>query len=345
VEEIDRYSGRFREEKGFLVMEGAVDHGDSFDIKMLLNNQIAGILPLQIQYIDNQCIYRYLTGEKISLTRFLSHQKLHFKEAYRLWKDIFHSCSICAEYLLQTDQLLLCPEYIYWDSSMQSFSFCYFPEKAEALETQIKRLCEFLLTVVDHEEKLGREFVYGWYEQVIGMGFYLSELERYLKSYRDRENVIGGRLTEEPVKTKKSAEVQELVKTQVSAEAQEPVKSQKSLKSRESGKTQELERKEVCNYYLKNVSKYPEALPQLFLTEGALTVGRAPGCDVVLPGSQISWHHAKIEVEEDRVFVIDTNSSNGVFLNKKRLIKEHPVLCRAGDIIGFADITYLLCTG
>lgn len=108
---------------------------------------------------------------------------------------------------------------------------------------------------------------------------------------------------------------------------------------------QELERKEVCNYYLKNVSKYPEALPQLFLTEGALTVGRAPGCDVVLPGSQISWHHAKIEVEEDRVFVIDTNSSNGVFLNKKRLIKEHPVLCRAGDIIGFADITYLLCTG
>ena len=102
MEEIDRYSGRFREEKGFLVVEGAVDHGDSFDIKMLLNNQIAGILPLQIQYIDNQCIYRYLTGEKISLTRFLSHQKLHFKEAYRLWKDIFHSCSICAEYLLQT---------------------------------------------------------------------------------------------------------------------------------------------------------------------------------------------------------------------------------------------------
>ena len=103
MEEIDRYSGRFREEKGFLVVEGAVDHRDSFDIKMLLNDQIAGILPLQIQYIDNQCIYRYLTGEKISLTRFLSHQKLHFKEAYRLWKDIFHSCSICAEYLLQTD--------------------------------------------------------------------------------------------------------------------------------------------------------------------------------------------------------------------------------------------------
>ena len=31
MEEIDRYSGRFREEKGFLVVEGAVDHGDSFD--------------------------------------------------------------------------------------------------------------------------------------------------------------------------------------------------------------------------------------------------------------------------------------------------------------------------
>lgn len=48
---------------------------------------------------------------------------------------------------------------------------------------------------------------------------------------------------------------------------------------------------------------------------------------------------------EDGIYLTDLSSVNGVFLNRKRLIKEHSVLCRVGDIVSFADITYLLCTG
>lgn len=321
MEEIDRQEGRFREEKGFLVVENAQDLSDTFDVKMLLNNEISGILPLQLQYIDNQCIYRYLTGEKISLATFLLHDKLRFKAAYQLWNDIFYCCGACGEYLLQTEHLLLCPEYIYRDPQTQGFSFCYFPGAAEALEVQIKMLCEFLLPVTDHQEKLGREFVYGWYDQLMGRGFSMSELEHYLKSYRNRENNTDDQFEGE------------------SEKRQECLKQEVHHREEQRDKTGE------SNYYLKNVSKYPEALEQLPLSEGTLSVGRAPGCDVVLPVGQISWHHARIEIEEDKVFVTDTSSSNGVFLNKKRLIKEHPVLCKTGDIIGFADITYLLCTG
>ena len=86
------------------------------------------------------------------------------------------------------EHLLLCPEYIYWDPQTQSFSFCYFPVETEAVEVQVKKLCEFLLPVTDHQEKLGREFVYGWYDQLMAKGFFVTELDQYLKSYRDREN-------------------------------------------------------------------------------------------------------------------------------------------------------------
>lgn len=336
MEEIDSHSGSFHEEKGFLVVEEASDCSDAFDVKMLLNNQISGLLPLQIQYIDNQCIYRYMTGEKISLAGLLSHRKLQFKEAYQLWKDIFHSCSVCGEYLLQPEHLLLYPEYIYWSAQTKSFSICYFPGREENLEVQIKRLCEFLLKVTDHQDRLGRKFIYDWYDRLMGRGFYLSELEQYLKSYRDSEG-CGCResMTEKKETEKRSGKdpIECSLKKDFCEEADREVIKRKK------------EPVDEKTYYLKNVSKYPEALLQFSLSEGTLSVGRAPGCDMVLVGGQVSWHHARIEVEEGQVFVTDTGSAHGVFLNKKRLIKEHPVLCRAGDIIGFADITYLLCTG
>lgn len=336
MEEIDSHSGSFHEEKGFLVVEEALDCSDTFDVKMLLNNQISGLLPLQIQYIDNQCIYRYMTGEKISLAGLLSHRKLQFKEAYQLWKDIFHSCSICGEYLLQPEHLLLYPEYIYWSAQTKSFSICYFPGREENLEVQIKRLCEFLLKVTDHQDRLGRKFIYDWYDRLMGRGFYLSELEQYLKSYRDS----GGCGCRESMTEKKEAEKRS---------GKDPIECSLKKDFCEEADREVIKRKkepvDEKTYYLKNVSKYPEALLQFSLSEGTLSVGRAPGCDMVLVGGQVSWHHARIEVEEGQVFVTDTGSAHGVFLNKKRLIKEHPVLCRAGDIIGFADITYLLCTG
>ncbi len=336
MEEIDSHSGSFHEEKGFLVVEEASDRSDAFDVKMLLNNQISGLLPLQIQYIDNQCIYRYMTGEKISLAGLLSHRKLQFKEAYQLWKDIFHSCSICGEYLLQPEHLQLYPEYIYWSAQTKSFSICYFPGREENLEVQVKRLCEFLLKVTDHQDRLGRKFIYDWYDRLMGRGFYLSELEQYLKSYRDSEG-CGCR---ESMTGKKEAEKRS---------GKDPIECSLKKDFCEEADREVIKRKkepvDEKTYYLKNVSKYPEALLQFSLSEGTLSVGRAPGCDMVLVGGQVSWHHARIEVEEGQVFVTDTGSAHGVFLNKKRLIKEHPVLCRAGDIIGFADITYLLCTG
>lgn len=368
MEEIDSHSGSFHEEKGFLVVEEASDRSDAFDVKMLLNNQISGLLPLQIQYIDNQCIYRYMTGEKISLAGLLSHRKLQFKEAYQLWKDIFHSCSICGEYLLQPEHLLLYPEYIYWSAQTKSFSICYFPGREENLEVQVKRLCEFLLKVTDHQDRLGRKFIYDWYDRLMGRGFYLSELEQYLKSYRDsegcgcRESMTGKKEAEkrsgkDPIECSLKKDFCEEADREVIKRKKEPVDEKTKRRVSEvkgvyDRRERSEESKKSCfqgagekTYYLKNVSKYPEALLQFSLSEGTLSVGRAPGCDMVLVGGQVSWHHARIEVEEGQVFVTDTGSAHGVFLNKKRLIKEHPVLCRAGDIIGFADITYLLCTG
>lgn len=61
---------------------------------------------------------------------------------------------------------------------------------------------------------------------------------------------------------------------------------------------------------------------ELELTAPKLTIGRTQDNDIVLNESGVSRHHAVITKSEKGVFIEDTGSRNGVFLNKKPIQRE-----------------------
>ncbi|HZU97717.1 MAG TPA: FHA domain-containing protein [Planctomycetota bacterium] len=68
------------------------------------------------------------------------------------------------------------------------------------------------------------------------------------------------------------------------------------------------------------------------------TIGRAPGCDLVLRDSRVSRHHATIEPIEDHEWLLrDEGSSNGTFLNGFRLRGRVGFCLRQGDVIEVGD--------
>ncbi len=71
-------------------------------------------------------------------------------------------------------------------------------------------------------------------------------------------------------------------------------------------------------------------LGEFDLQEGALSIGRAPDCDITLDDETVSGRHAVITVRPSAyleglldVLVEDQGSSNGTFVNSKRLSKRH----------------------
>ena len=70
----------------------------------------------------------------------------------------------------------------------------------------------------------------------------------------------------------------------------------------------------------------------LFSSDGG-TIGRVPGNDWVLPDQFVSSRHAAIRYADGQFYVIDTNSSNGVFLNvpDSRLERNRPYPLKSGD--------------
>src|SRR5215471_1817630 len=74
-------------------------------------------------------------------------------------------------------------------------------------------------------------------------------------------------------------------------------------------------------------------IKEIPITKGEITVGRKPDNDIVIDNPTVSGHHCKITLVGDTFFVEDLNSSNGVFLNAKKIMKSG---LKHNDVIGIA---------
>jgi len=65
----------------------------------------------------------------------------------------------------------------------------------------------------------------------------------------------------------------------------------------------------------------PDAEPLTFrLAPGAVkTLGRAPRADFILDVALVSRLHCRLSAQEDRLEVVDLSSTNGTFVNDKRI--------------------------
>ncbi len=66
-----------------------------------------------------------------------------------------------------------------------------------------------------------------------------------------------------------------------------------------------------------------------------ITFGRVQGNDVVLPYGNVSRRHARIVVRDDKVILVDLKSTNGTFVNGRRLIS--PLVISEHDRIAIGD--------
>ena len=79
------------------------------------------------------------------------------------------------------------------------------------------------------------------------------------------------------------------------------------------------------------------AVRRVALLPGSLTIGRAQPSALLLEGAEVSRTHCRIDVDGDEVSVTDLNSTNGTFLDNKRLSGTaplaHGMLLRIGNYL------------
>lgn len=351
---------------------------ESYEIEMLLKNELQTILPLHVTRVDGVVQLFYDVSAKQTLRACSQRGKLNADTIEKLFRAIAALECDASEYLLDMESVLLDFEHIYTREG--HFYFCYCPwVKKEAL-CSFRELLEELLGEVDYHDTKGVEMAYHLYQKACRGNFDIGEiLEEHCRkvkepkkehfpeipSFAEDEQSRELHFEETKVSEKKQKKkigknkiLQFFLKKQPKEEdvEEEPVEELFSHKEMEFFKeeswtdacTTVLELEEAGTTILGDVPfrswrlrPLQAGYEEFCITGDNFVIGKKRGMvDGYIGRNTISRIHSRLWVKQDRLFLLDSNSTNGVCVNGKSIEPGTEVEIFAGDRILFADVEY-----
>lgn len=157
----------------------------SYQVRMLTGNVIPSILKCRLQGLDGNLLFYYDITSRQSLASFYEQRKFHSEDLHMLFGGFICVMEEMAEFLMNTDQLLLCPEYIFLDIEKKEVKFCCLPDYHHPVQEQFRELTEYLLPRLDHEDPVAVSMGYGVYRKAMETGFQLEHIKEAI--YQNRE--------------------------------------------------------------------------------------------------------------------------------------------------------------
>ena len=161
-------------------------HGDetinttSYQVRILTGNTMSSILKCRMQGLNGTWLFYYDITSKQSLASFYEQRKLQGEDLEMILKGFLHVIEEMAEFLLNTEQLVLCPEYIFLDVEKKEVSFCCLPDYHHPVQEQFRELTEYLLPKLDHEDPTAVNLGYGIYRKAMEPGMQLENIKELL---------------------------------------------------------------------------------------------------------------------------------------------------------------------
>lgn len=346
--EYRRYQG-----KSYMVCSEEQDV-NQYELHMLLENQIPGILPIQVMHAEEGSQYWYDISSRWDLANWADTHKLGSIFLKRFFSALQYTLEHIGDYLLDEAGISLKPEHVFVDMEEKEICFCYMPFEKVAFEEGIRSFMEYYLQHMEHSGQNEIQKCYEVYDRCQGQHVSLEELMAVLY-----ENVV-----EQEEEQTEICEVPE-----------------------EKGETEESESKSFSLpkwNWKPNVipirKKKPKEVPYAFEPEEEAVESSNPtvflgseiqqiigelryegnGCEsnlkiegpIFLIGSQkeeaagvihastVSRLHAKISKEGEDYYIEDMNSTNGTYRNGELLTYRQKELLQKNDVIKFADEPY-----
>ncbi len=302
--------------------------------RMLENNEIRGILPFDYFYVDHQICFRYAYRSLQRIEEFFHKSAGDFETLSFLCGEVLAILERGREYLLPEGGYLLQPEWIFWNRRERKVSVCYLPGKDGDIGREYTALIEYLMRYTDHSDERAVSMIYRLYDLLVSDGFVQETLSAYLRGREER----GGEKEEKREKEESKIEKIFSPRKEVHGDFEVGKNNHEMrwayyLKPLLEKKVDGIQRKVL---YHRGMMGYP-------VRQGELVVGRGEDSDLYLPFSVVSRRHAVLICEKDRVYLMDTASTNGTYLNDSKISAYVKTRCSERDIITFANLPYQLC--
>ncbi len=186
---------RWERNECYMLVDAGEINADHYQLRMLENNRIDGLLKVQLQQINQQAEFCYTISGRQSMVQKYENICINVDEIKKLMAALNKTAGRLEEFLLNIDSLRLEPEWIYWkeDGDGQP-EFCYYPEEVpeKSFREHVRTLLRYLLNKISHKDSDAVDVAYNLYQISMKETFRMQELMQFLFYGTEKSDMSGG---------------------------------------------------------------------------------------------------------------------------------------------------------
>ena len=173
--------------QAFLILESEDEEQDDYQLAMLKENHVPGILDTRLRYVDGVTQYHYDISGKTSFKALHEKSNLCLEDIRNLAESLLLTVRELQKYMLSPGCILLDPEYIFCEKG--GYHFCFYPPDNEELKNKFHKLTEFFVREVNYKDEEGVRLAYMLHKSTMEENYtieqILEDFERE-QTYADR---------------------------------------------------------------------------------------------------------------------------------------------------------------
>ena len=150
--------------------------GEEYQVRMIIGNQIPYILKCNKRMMDGKAVFFYEITGKQPMFRKFEKTLLNFEDITDLLQDIKKALENADRYLLDENQILFEPEYLFFDVQNRKWNLCYLPSYQGNITENFRILSEYILKKLDHSDEQAVRLGYEIYSKASEENYRISEI-------------------------------------------------------------------------------------------------------------------------------------------------------------------------
>lgn len=158
----------------YFILEGKEGEQEDYQLIMLQENEIPGLLRTEVRHIDHCNHYYYEISGKTSVQIYHEKIPLGVEDIKKIVEDLMATIRQVQRYMLDAACILLEPEMIY--RTRDTYFFCYYPSGKMDLRESFHQLTEFFVRQVDYQDEEGVRLAYTLHKATMEENYSIEEI-------------------------------------------------------------------------------------------------------------------------------------------------------------------------
>ena len=345
--------------KNYLLLE-VNDTKDSYKTHMLAENNIQGLLNMSYVRKNNEQQFLYDISSLQPVDKMYESKKLCYEEIKYIIQGICKVCENIKKYLLKPENIIFSPEMIYMSPETGETGFILNPYYSEPVWQQLQELSRYFIGKINYTDIEAVTCVYKFNEIVMKDTFVLNDILQALEiqvesSHKEEKQEVAIEYIDERTNTKKIGFFDKLTgmlrnrfqpqlvcedESEYSVNIYQDESYEEGYSNEEIGNTVLMHISTEKNYYF---SACGSGYEDIKIPDKGIVIGKLEkNVDVVINDPSVSRIHAKCEVNGEKCYLEDLNTTNGTYINGRRLIPYKLEVLNPGDRVSFGCIEYII---